>query len=199
MEVAGIFLNFSQSCQNKMFSSLTSDLKKACGKTHTSVWTHAAHLVRGSSSTLTFTVPELYWNHFHSMHMCAECVSPWSSILQWSPPTIFQMRQPSSVRWLSHPLRLESQEGWSYCLHSPVQTYSTLHTSRHKHTHLAAQRGMIKNETESETFSCHAWTCPFLRNVSCTAWQCARWLFMLTSIWHCLALWGKRERERGWR
>lgn len=31
-EPAGIFLNFSQACQNKMFSALTSDLRKVCGE-----------------------------------------------------------------------------------------------------------------------------------------------------------------------
>lgn len=33
-EAAGIFLNFSQACQNKMFSALTSDFKKACRETN---------------------------------------------------------------------------------------------------------------------------------------------------------------------
>lgn len=42
MEAAGIFLNFSQSCQNKMFSALTSDFKKACKDVITE-WTHMTH------------------------------------------------------------------------------------------------------------------------------------------------------------
>lgn len=37
-EPAGIFLNFSQACQNKMFSALTSDLRKVCGERERHEW-----------------------------------------------------------------------------------------------------------------------------------------------------------------
>lgn len=44
-EVAGIFLNFSQSCQNKMFSALTSDFKKAFQEDTNTESTHMTHLL----------------------------------------------------------------------------------------------------------------------------------------------------------
>lgn len=56
-EAAGIFLNFSQACQNKMFSSLTSDFKKAYrgGKNTVLTHTHAHTSGHKNQKLLAYT------------------------------------------------------------------------------------------------------------------------------------------------
>lgn len=171
-----------------MFSALTSDFKKACGGRHVHrVWTHMAHLLRGRSKNInTWIIPEPAETKHH---VC--CVSPWSGGLRRGPPKASQTRRPSSAhRWLGRPLRPESLEGWSYCLRSPAQTCSALqHIQTQTHPFINTE----KHDQEQD------WIRYFLP--SCTdmfqfveMWdgqdcQRARWLFMLTSVWHCLALW----------
>lgn len=81
-------------------------------------------------------------NHSNRHTVCVECVSPWSSGLHRGPPTASQRRQPSSARcWPGRPLRPESPEGWSCCLHSPVQSCSTLeHIQRQTHPFISTEK-----------------------------------------------------------
>lgn len=62
--MAGIFLNFSQACQNKMFSALTSDFKKACGERPVySVWTYMAQSERSLGNDNAWIILELVKNY----------------------------------------------------------------------------------------------------------------------------------------
>lgn len=113
-EPAGICLNFSQACQNKMFSTLTSDLRKVCGQRNT------------SSSVVRNTMSNCSWACRASCRQ-VKCSSPWSGGLRRGPPAASRRTRPSSA--LCSPGRTPRQgfrEGWCCCLRSPVQTCSVL-------------------------------------------------------------------------
>lgn len=113
-DAAGICLNFSQACQNKMFSALTSDFKKACRERYGVNTNTSGHINR-------------------QLQRGTHC-SLWSGGHRRDPPAASQMKQPSSGHWwLSPCLRQECLEDLSYCLqHQVLSICSTLRNNHHR-------------------------------------------------------------------
>lgn len=138
-----------------MFSALTSDLKKDCGERHIHrAWTHMAQLMRRHKEALTL---QLFLNLLRITTPCVSNVAHrkvvdsagvLQQLLKWDGPAQHTVgRACLSAR---SPWEAQAAASTAPCRH--VQLYTT---SRHKHTHLSAQKSVTERETKSDIFSCN--------------------------------------------
>lgn len=167
-----------------MFSALTSDIKKACRETHVHgvyepIW-HTSWEVTKKTSTLETCVLSV------SHRKLVDSSGVLQQLLKRDGPAQHAAgRAGLSAR---SPWKAGAAAATAPCKH--VQLYNA---SRDTNTPIYQPRkAWPKNETEPDLFVCRAQTC----------FQFAEkrdghvGLFMLTSVWHSLALWIERWDKR---
>lgn len=184
-----------------MFSALTSDIKKVCGGRHRTVYEHiwntSWEFVWKHQHLLT-PIPELVESYDITRHVLlsvshrkvADAAGVLQQLLKWDSPA------QHTVGWgdvsAGSPWKTGAAASTATSRH--VQLYKHIQTQTHpfisteKHDQ---ERGWIRYFLLSctDTFQFGG-----LRDVEDCRSTC--WLFMLTSVWHCLALWIERQRGK---
>lgn len=180
-DVDGMVRNFSQSCQNKMFSSLTSDFKKACGQYHT--WYQ--HIWQGSSEETPRLQLFLEMLRQH-ITVCFECLT----VKCWTPQgssSSFSNETAQLITLLAGPAPPHGVPGRLELL--PPQPRADIFNST---THIDTNTPVYQRKTPQPRTRLNE---IFPHNEYGHASVCTS-AVMLTSVRHCLTLSKKKEGER---
>lgn len=187
MEPAGIVLNFSQACQNKMFSALTSDLRKVCRERHTLCMNTSGATHQKSHGNYSSVSPEPVENHSTTWGQLLLTVKWWipqgssSSFSNDTAQLSTLLAGPDSPPGV--PGRLE--------LLPPQPRVDMFNSAAHPDTntpiyhHPNIWQTVRLNQIFSSETHIHAQTC--FSKLKC-------WLFTLTSVWHRLDLHSEKEK-----
>lgn len=150
-EPAGIFLNFSQACQNKMFSALTSDLRKVCRERHTLCMNTSGTTHQKSHGNYSSVSPEPVENHSTTWGRLLLTVKWWtpqgssSSFSNDTAQLSTLLAGPDSPPGV--PGRLEQLP--------PLPRVDMFNSAAHpntKDTHLSSPKHLTDSETKSDIF-----------------------------------------------